>query len=353
MTQTTKSAAALPLPRNLTFEPDDWQIIAQYWYPVALEREVNEGPMGVTLLDKPLVVYRVKDEIVVADDLCPHRGMRLSLGEEQTDGQGIKCPYHGLRFGSEGKCTAIPAHPQNKIPAKMNLHAYGVCVKFGLVWTCLASEPGAIPENLPSVPHWEDQGFQQINCPPIEINAFAGRQVEGFIDVAHFAFVHDKSFANANDPVVPDYSPVVTDDGFMTDYWSKQANVPHAASASVPEDFEWLRQFRVHVPFAASLVVHFPDDGKLSMLNAACPASAKKTVLFDARCRNFDTDQPVEEVYEFNRQIFEEDRAMTEAQKPENLPLDPKLEVHIPADKSSIAYRRALRRIGLSEFFAA
>lgn len=343
----------LPLPRNLTFLPEDWQIIARYWYPVAMAKDVTEGPMGVTLLDKPLVVYRIGDEIVVADNLCPHRGMLLSLGEDQKDGKGIMCPYHGLRFGSEGKCTSIPAQPDNKIPAKMNLNSYGVVERFGLVWTCLASKPGDEPETLPYVPHWEDEGFQQINCPPIEIDAFAGRQVEGFIDVAHFAFVHDKSFADANDPVVPDYTPVQTEDGFQTDYWSSQANVPHGVEADIPEDFQWLRQFRVHVPFAASLVVHFPGEARLSMLNAACPVSAKKTILFDARCRNFDTDQPVQDVYDFNLQVFEEDRAMTEAQKPENLPLDPKLEVHIPADKSSIAYRRALRNIGLSEFFSA
>lgn len=343
----------LPLPSGLSFHPEDWRIIARYWYPVALEKDVTEGPLGVTLLDKPLVVYRIGDEIVVADNICPHRGMKLSLGEDQHDGQGIMCPYHGLRFGSAGRCTFIPAHPRNKIPEKMNLTAYGVVVRFGLVWTCLAARPGDTPEMLPEVPHWEDEGYQQINCPPIEINAFAGRQVEGFIDVAHFAFVHAKSFADPDDPEVPDYRPVPTDYGFRTDYWSTQANVPHGVPADIPEGFQWLRQFQVWVPFAASLVVHFPGEARLSMLNAACPVSAKKTILFDARCRNFDTDQPVEDVYEFNRQVFEEDRAMTEAQKPENLPLDPKLEVHIPADRSSIAYRRALRDIGLSEFFTA
>ena len=344
----------LPLPRNLTFDPADWQILARYWYPVALSRDVTEGPLGVTLLDKPLVVYRVDGEVVVADDLCTHRGMLLSLGEDQHDGKGIKCPYHGLRFGAQGKCTAIPAHPKNKIPERMHLRAYGAVERYGLVWTCLArragDEEGAA---IPPVTHWEDEGFQHINCPYIDVAAFAGRQVEGFLDVAHFAFVHADSFADANNPEVPDYNPVRTDDGFETEYWSTMANIPHGVHMDVPEDFQWLRHFHLHVPFSASLVVHFPEGARLSMLNAASPVSAKRTRLFDARCRNFDTDQPVEDVYAFNKQIFEEDRAMVEAQKPENLPLDPKLEVHIPADKSSIAYRRALRVIGLSEFFTA
>jgi vanillate O-demethylase monooxygenase subunit len=37
-------ADALPLPRGCTFEPEDWAILARYWYPVALERELGESP---------------------------------------------------------------------------------------------------------------------------------------------------------------------------------------------------------------------------------------------------------------------------------------------------------------------
>jgi vanillate O-demethylase monooxygenase subunit len=36
---------------------------------------------------------------------------------------------------------------------------------------------------------------------------------------------------------------------------------------------------------------------------------------------------------------------------PECLPLDPMMEAHIPADMSSLAYRRGLKAMGLSRFF--
>ncbi len=345
-----------PLPRNLTFTPEDWRILAGFWHPVAVAADIGAGPTSITLLDMPLVAYRVDGEVVVADDLCPHRGMMLSLGDAQPDGKGLKCPYHGLRFGAGGRCTEIPAHPGNRIPAKMHLRAYGAVERYGLVWVCLAARAGdalAADPAIPPVPHWDDAGFQQINCPPIDVAAFAGRQVEGFLDVAHFPFVHAATFADPDNTEVEAYSPTPTPDGFEAEYRSTMANVPHGVDADVPEGFTWLRHFRLHVPFVASRPVHFPGGGILAMMNAACPVSAKRTRLLDARCRNFDLDQPVSEVHEFNRRIFEEDRAMVEAQKPENLPLDPRLEVHIPADKSSIAYRRALRSAGLSEFFTA
>jgi phenylpropionate dioxygenase-like ring-hydroxylating dioxygenase large terminal subunit len=358
----TPADGDLPLPRKLSFDPADWQIIARFWYPVAYSDEITEGPTGATLLDTQLVIYRVDGKITVADNLCTHRGMMLSLGEDQHDGKGIKCPYHGLRFGEGGRCTEIPAHPSAKIPARMHLPAYGAVERYGLVWANLAAKPGDVPgvdtpTDIPPVPHWDEEGYQQINCPGIDVEAFAGRQVEGFLDVAHFAFVHDRSFALADNPVVPEYTPETTEDGFITDYWSSMPNIPHDASQevwdAVPESFSWLRRFRLHVPFTATLDVTFPGGKHLAMMNAASPVSATKTRLFDARVRNFDTDQPVQDVYDFNLQVFEEDREMVEAQKPENLPLDPTLEVHIPADRSSIAYRRALRGLGLSQFFTA
>lgn len=340
----------LKLPRACTFDPADWQIIARFWYPVALVGEVGSAPLGVTLLDQPLVAYRIDGAIVIADDICPHRGVPLSLG--RGDGHGITCAYHGFRYGAQGRCVDVPAHPQAKIPSRLNLRTYPAVERYGLVWTCLAADSDTEPV-IPAHPHWDDAGFQQINCPWIDIAAFAGRQVEGFLDVAHFSFVHLKSFGNPDNTVVPDYTPVPTADGFEVEYWSTVSNYPIGVADHSEPGFQWLRHFRAHLPFTATLVVHFPGDGRLSIMNAASPVSARMTRMFAPIARNFDTDQPVQAVYDFNRVVFEEDRAIVEVQRPENLPLDPRLEVNVPADRSSVAYRRGLRGLGLSTFFTA
>ena len=340
----------LTLPRACTFDPADWQIIARYWYPVALVSEVGDAPLGVTLLDQPLVVYRIDSATVIADDICPHRGVPLSLG--RGDRRGITCAYHGFRYGAQGRCVDVPAHPQAKIPSRLNLRTYPAVERYGLVWTCLAADAQDEPV-IPVHPHWDEDGFQQINCPWIDIAAFAGRQVEGFLDVAHFSFVHLKSYGNPDNTVVPDYAPVPTADGFEVEYWSTVSNYPIGVVDHSEPGFQWLRHFRAHLPFTATLVVHFPGRARLSIMNAASPVSARRTRMFAPIARNFDTDQPVQAVYDFNRIVFEEDRAIVEVQRPENLPLDPKLEVHVPADRSSIAYRKGLRGLGLSTFFTA
>jgi len=337
------------LPRNCTFDASDWDKMARHWYPVALSREVTDGPVAAKLLDELLVVYRVDGQVVIANDLCPHRGVPLSMGKH--DGRSLACAYHGLRFGAGGRCVMVPAQPNAGIPNKLHLRTYPAHEQYGVIWTCL--RPDAVDADIPAMPHWDDPGFQQITCPTIDIFGFAGRQIEGFLDVAHFGFVHVDTFGDKNNTIVPAYVPVKTEKGFEVEYRSTVGNYPIGAVDRGRAGFEWLRHFRMHLPFTATLVVHFPDGGRLSIMNAASPVSAKVTRLFAPIARNFDTDLPVQDVYDFNRRVFEEDKAIVEAQKPECLPLDPKMEAHITADRSSIAYRRGLRDMGFSRFFTA
>jgi phenylpropionate dioxygenase-like ring-hydroxylating dioxygenase large terminal subunit len=349
----TAAYAANPhslLPPGCTFTEADWLLMAREWYPVANAAEITGAPHKATLLDETLVVYRVHGEVVVARDVCPHRGVPLSMGT--NDGEGVVCPYHGLRFGTGGRCNRIPSSPSQAIPAKLHLTTYPAVERYGLVWTCLLPDEGA-QARLPVMPHWDDAGFQQINCPAFDINGFAGRQVEGFLDVAHFAWIHTGTFAAPDNQLVPDYTPVETAHGFKVDYLSNVSNYGVGFHHLAPPDYPWLRQFEAHLPFTASLTIHFPNDERLVIFNAASPVSARKTRLFVPIARNFNLEQPVEEVHDFNLRVFEEDRAMVELQKPERLPLDMALEAHIPADRSSIAYRRGLKKMGFGEFFLA
>ena len=53
----------------------------------------------------------------------------------------------------------------------------------------------------------------------------------------------------------------------------------------------------------------------------------------------------------FNNKIFGEDTDVVQAQCPEDLPIDLTEEVHIRADRTSIAYRQELARLGLGRSY--
>lgn len=331
-------------------------MLSHFWYPIAFSREVGDAPLGATLLDQRLVIWRTAAGLSVADDLCLHRGVPLSLG--QVEGDQLICGYHGFHYSPTGKCTLIPANPSASIPAKLCLKTYPVREAFGLVWTCLAPEswePGATEqaEVLPQFSEWNDPGYQQILPEGVDIDAAAGRQMEGFLDVAHFAWVHQASFGDRNNPYVPEYEVQLTPRGLRAEYASLVSNFPKGLQDRAPEGFVWHRIFEVFLPFCARLTVKFPGEGRLCILNAASPVSARKTRLFCPICRNFDQDQPLEPVYEFNYQVFSEDKAIVEAQYPEDLPLNLRDECHIQADQTSIAYRRGLAKLGLGESYTA
>jgi vanillate O-demethylase monooxygenase subunit len=343
------------LPRGCTFDPDDWRLLAQCWFPIALSREVTTGPVSVMLLDEALVVYRSGDDVVVAPDLCPHRGTPLSLGT--GDGTSIACAYHGIRFGAGGRCVKVPAHRDERTPnPKLHLRTYPAVERYGLIWTRLR-EPAPEEANhpraaVPSMPDWDDPDFQQIVCPWLDVASFAGRQVEGFIDVAHFAFVHPTTIGDPDNPYVDEYVVERTAEGIAFDYASDVGNYQIDDDRG-REGFTWVRHFRVHLPFTAFLTIDYPDNKRYTAINAASPVSARKTRLFVTAARNVDLGRPIEEVCAFTRAVVLEDKAIVEAQRPEHLPLDMSLEAHIAADRGSIAYRRALRDMGFSRFFTA
>jgi phenylpropionate dioxygenase-like ring-hydroxylating dioxygenase large terminal subunit len=340
------SRAAIPRPRECSFAHSDWDILSRHWFPIAVAAELTEAPASARLLDVDLVLFRSAGTAVVARDLCPHRGMMLSRGWV-TDGQ-IVCPYHGLHFAGDGRCTSIPSRPDARISERLSLRLVPSVERYGLVWAALAPTAAA----LPRFDAWDHEEFQGIVCAPVDIAASPGRQLEGFLDVAHFAWAHTGTFGNRANPVVPDYTVEKHDTGLTVHYVSNVSNYGPGQTHRAPVDFSWRRTFDVFPPFAARLVIDYPDGQQLWILNAVCPVSARRSRLFCPIARNFDKDTPIEAVREFNARVFDEDRMLVEYQKPEDLPLDLGSEISIPADRTSVAYRRLLKEMGLSLSFS-
>lgn len=345
---TENPPAPLNLPRDCTFAETDWRSLSPFWYPVAFSHEVADKPFPARLLDERLVIYRVGNTIAAARDLCLHRGVPLSMGT--IEGDHLVCAYHGLRYDGDGRCVCVPAHPGAAIPPKLRLQSYPVQERYGLVWVRLIDDG---PKPLPDFSAWEDASYLRVLPDSVELNASAGRQLEGFLDVSHFAFVHVATFGERQNPEVPSYPVRDTPTGFQADYVSTVSNYPTHLKHLNPPGFLWRRLFEVFLPFTAKLTVYFPNDGQLHILNAACPVSTRKARVFVPICRNFDRDAPLQDTLDFNHQVFAEDKEIVEQQWPEDLPIDLHDEVHIRADRSSITYRQKLAALGLGRTFTA
>src|SRR6266567_7985053 len=83
----------------------DLRALRACWHPVAFSADLSDQPVHADLLGEPLVLWRGPGGVRAMSDLCVHRGTALSLGWVK-DGE-LVCPYHGWRYGADGRCVAI------------------------------------------------------------------------------------------------------------------------------------------------------------------------------------------------------------------------------------------------------
>ncbi|MGA7605392.1 MAG: Rieske (2Fe-2S) protein, partial [Anaerolineales bacterium] len=73
-------------------------MIPNQWYISLESKEVKKGkPVGFTRMGEKIVAWRdSQGNLSVMSDLCPHRGVALSLGK--LKGDCIQCPFHGFEY---------------------------------------------------------------------------------------------------------------------------------------------------------------------------------------------------------------------------------------------------------------
>jgi phenylpropionate dioxygenase-like ring-hydroxylating dioxygenase large terminal subunit len=103
--------------------------LENYWYPIILAAELKTKPKAARLLGRDIVLFRDNGKLYALDDRCPHRGVKLSLGQCQYKGSGtISCPYHGWTFdGATGNpVAALMEGRDSPIVRKINVSTYPV-----------------------------------------------------------------------------------------------------------------------------------------------------------------------------------------------------------------------------------
>lgn len=163
--------------------------LREMWYYALPARRLAPGRMmAKRLLGEPLLLGRAADGTPFAlRDICPHRAMPLSQG--RFDGREVECCYHGWRFDTGGRCTAIPALPPEEARdfGRIRVKTYPVREVQGNLWVFFGDAPGDAPD-IPLIADWPGpapQLFESVRVPcPID------EAVVGLMDPAHGPFVH-------------------------------------------------------------------------------------------------------------------------------------------------------------------
>ena len=165
-------------------------LLRQYWMPAFMSTELpapDGPPLRVRLLGENLVAFRTTSgKVGLLDHLCPHRGASLLFGRNEAE--GLRCVYHGWKFGVEGQCVDMPtAPPDSSFKHKVCARAYPCTERNGIIWTYMGARH--IPPPLPDLEaNMLPDGPGEMWTALRECNWV--QALEGDIDTAHLGFLH-------------------------------------------------------------------------------------------------------------------------------------------------------------------
>jgi phenylpropionate dioxygenase-like ring-hydroxylating dioxygenase large terminal subunit len=315
-------------------------LLRDFWHPVALSADVKDKPVAVKLLDTHIVIWRDGDDIFAFNDLCIHRGTRLSLG--WVDKGELVCPYHGWCYGRSGAVTKIPAIPEDRpIPAKAKVDKYRCVERYGLVFVCLGEPKLPIYE----VPEFEQEGFSVHIVGPTYWKTSAARSTENFMDEAHLPWAHPGTLGNRdNVPAIPT-RPVKEREGAF--YFECNSEVRSRTTNQMTTN---RLTYDIVLPFTIYHENIYPGGERVIDLFFVTPITERESVRYMVVARNFALDQTPEKLIKFTNSIWEEDRVLIESQRPEELPVDWNAELHVRGpDGPSMVYRKKLIEMGITD----
>ena len=320
-------------------------MLKNFWYAVAFTDEITDKPTRLTVLGQELVAFRqkVSGKVIVMSDLCVHRGGALSGGWQDEKGC-LVCPYHGWEYDADGKAVRIPANQTGRpIPKKARVDAYPVQEKYHFVWVFLGDLPEA---ERPPLPDW-DEHFDNPDLAFVHgeflWKANYERVLENGVDIAHTPWVHGGAFGNREKPQVDEYEPVITD-------WSAEATValnpPKRNVKGIKkvlyrkEPKDVITSTAWFMPNLIRLHVRLPF-GDMVIYDTNIPINEETTLTKFVAFRSFFTGRWADrDALKRTMEIFVQDQAVVEGQRPELLPHDISGELHMRSDALSIAYRR-------------
>ncbi len=326
-------------------------VLLNDWHVVGFTEEVSPGQLvPVTLLERDLVAWRESTgQLHVWEDLCVHRGARLSKGSIRND--RVICPYHGWNYDGSAQCVLMPAAPNDAPLKRARAITHKVKERYGFIWVCL----GTPTADIPVFPEWDDAAYTKVLCGPYPFRS-GYRAVENFIDPTHFPFVHAgvNGIADAPDAIAP-YEVEQTESGIasseirVTQPYGDPRNVPVIAYYA----YQCLRPLvayfkkRVVITDPARAAEGSPNDRFCTFLTAQ-QIDPTHSIVRICCAMNFSPSPTPEDVRRRQDLVYAQDSAIVDTQRPERIPLELRHELHHRSDLMGLKYRAWLRSQGVT-----
>lgn len=171
------------------------------WYVAATSQELDAGPVTRRILGLPVFLYRAgegegdgRGPAVAMLDRCPHRRFPMSQGIMEPD--GVRCGYHGVKFGHDGRCLDVPAQPDRC--ASLSIRMFEVTEYGDWIWVWTGDEPsgGRLP---PQAPEFEETGrWRRRQICAYHLKARASLLHDNLLDLSHLSYLHASNIGGSN-----------------------------------------------------------------------------------------------------------------------------------------------------------
>lgn len=271
------------------------------WHPVALSTELGAEPLAVRLLGQEWLLWR--------------EGSAVGSGTVRADPEP-----HAV---SEA-CGVVWLAPEEPVVARLEL-----------------------PEDA-------DPGYPGGWLAPARTTSPAGLMADNFLDVAHFPFVHTTTFGAGQETRVPPYDVQTEPGGFRSvqEQWFANPEDPGVAAGLRPLRQRRRATYVYRLPFQLLLRLEELDAGAVKViLFLLQPEDVRSTRVYTKLLLHgiggvaVPEPDAVAREMGFEQAVLDEDLALQGCMRLTGLPVRLRDELHVRADRSGVALRRALGQL--------
>ena len=325
------------------------------WYVAATSDEVGSGLLGRTLLDRPVVLYRLASgEVVALEDRCAHRGYPLSRG--RMEGGLLVCGYHGLRYDTAGACAGVPSQPN--VPYGVRVRAYPVREQPPFVWIWLGQPGRSSLHSPPALPWLSGDGWSSSGT-TVCVAANYMLVHEHYLDLTHIPEVHPEETPPGLEQLPPLDHVSVSEMSVTYTRTLPPADLAdwEAEATGLPRDREYKRRHHGTFISPAILAEGWQIDGgdgqlyEQARIHAVTPESPARTHLFSRFAHNFALDRALvgQHLHAVMAKVMREDVAVIEAIEATAGYEGSASGIHLTADAGVLQVRRIVARMLATE----